>query len=164
MALPSSWVDRIFDKLTLTYGHLFLGRWSGLDMQQVKADWAHELEPLRNSPHAIRYALENLPTEPPTVLQFRALCGKAPQPRALPAPQVDAEFVGEVLQRLHAARPMADPLQTPAQRCFVRILQEVERNHGRWTTAQRDMVRSLHAAGLVDASELPFMAQLEETA
>lgn len=87
MAMPSSWVDKIFQKLTLTYGRDFLGRWEGVPLEEVKADWAHELDGYENAPHAIHYALKNLPPKPPTVLDFRALCQKAPA--GSDAPQIE---------------------------------------------------------------------------
>lgn len=94
MSLPSPWVDRIFDKLTLTYGQAFLRRWQDLDIQAVKEDWAHELSGFQQSPQAITYALQNLPVEkPPTVLEFRAICRSRPPEVfvALPAVKLDAD-------------------------------------------------------------------------
>ena len=79
MSLPSSWVEPIFTKLTLIYGQQFLRRWQDLDLDAVKADWAHELDGLDKSPKRIAYALQNLPPEkPPTVLEFRAIAWKMP--------------------------------------------------------------------------------------
>lgn len=79
MSLPAAWVDRVFEKLTLVYGHQFLGRWSGLDLNAVKADWARELSALERNPKAIAYALDRLPAgDPPNVLQFRQLCAMLP--------------------------------------------------------------------------------------
>lgn len=88
MSLPATWVDRIFERLTLVYGHQFLGRWSGLDLDAVKADWGRELSAYQQAPQALSYALDNLPAgEPPNVLQFRALCSRRPvEAPKLPAP------------------------------------------------------------------------------
>ena len=66
MTMPSSWVDKIFQKLTLVYGRDFLGRWEGVPLEEVKDDWAHELSGYENAPAAISYALQNLPPKPPT--------------------------------------------------------------------------------------------------
>ena len=75
MSLPERWVDRIFSRLTVVYGTEFTRRWEGLDVAEVKADWARELTGFQQSPRAIGYALENLPTsKPPNVLEFRAIC------------------------------------------------------------------------------------------
>ena len=78
MTMPSSWVDKIFQKLTLVYGRDFLGRWEGVPLEEVKADWGHELNGYENAPQAIAYALQNLPPKAPTVLEFRAICRSAP--------------------------------------------------------------------------------------
>lgn len=68
-------VDLIFTKCALVYGRDFLARWQGLDLNEVKADWAHELGPLLGNHQAIRHALTHLPIDkPPNVFQFRALC------------------------------------------------------------------------------------------
>jgi len=105
MSLPATWIDRIFTKLTLVYGREFLARWdsAGVPIEAVKADWAHELEGFDQWPEAIAHALKNLPPErPPTVLQFRELCRKAP-PKPLPAlpePKANPERVRAELAKL----------------------------------------------------------------
>lgn len=105
-ALPEQWVDRIFQKLAVTYGRDFLSRWEGLDIGAVKGDWGHELRGFQQSPDAIKHALEHLPHDkPPTVLEFRELCLKAPKyaPKALPAPKPDPAVVREVMGALKPA-------------------------------------------------------------
>ena len=100
MAMPSAWIDRIFEKLQLVYGSHFTGRWSGGSIEAVKADWAHELDGMESHPESIKHALQHLPVDqPPTVLQFRQLCRNAPTPpsKALPAPEVDKAKAAQVL-------------------------------------------------------------------
>lgn len=106
MSLPLAWVDRIFDKLTLTYGQQFLNRWRDLDMNAVKSDWMHELSGFEKAPHAIAHALSNLPDAPPTVLQFRALARLAPaaELQALPEPKADPERLKAELAKLAPLR------------------------------------------------------------
>lgn len=103
MSLPTPWIDRIFDKLTLTYGQAFLRRWADIDINAVKSDWAHELAGFAQHPRAIAFALENLPAErPPTVLEFRAMARRAPAedlPR-LPEPKADPARVAAELAKL----------------------------------------------------------------
>lgn len=84
MSLPDAWVDRIFEKMNLTYGHQFLARWDGISVDKLKADWAHELRGFAQSPSAVAYGLEHLPVKPPTVIEFRAICNSpsAPRPEA----------------------------------------------------------------------------------
>lgn len=99
-SLPEAWTEKIFEKLSLVYGRDFLSRWEGQNLNAVKADWGHELRGFQQSPNAIRHALETLDAaKPPTVLQFRDACLKAPQyaPAALPAPKADPAVVAQAL-------------------------------------------------------------------
>lgn len=102
MTLPIAWVDRIFDKLTITYGREFIGRWEGLSIPDVKTDWGHELARLQGWPEAIAFGLDHLPAKPPTVIQFRELCLQAPakQNLALPAPQANPERMKAEISKL----------------------------------------------------------------
>jgi hypothetical protein len=86
----ADFIDALFDRLTLRYGHAFLARWSGLRLEAVKGDWARELASYAERPEAIEHALALLdPAEPPTAAQFRDLCASAPAPafRAAPEPK-----------------------------------------------------------------------------
>lgn len=115
MSLPEPWIDRIFDKLTLTYGQAFLRRWADIDLNAVKSDWGHELAGFAQHPRAIAWALQSLPTErPPTVLEFRALARRAPAedvPR-LPQPQADPARVAAELQKLAPLRQVTRQSKT----------------------------------------------------
>ena len=109
MALPLSWVDRIFDKLMLTYGRDFMGRWDGLPMASVKADWAHELSGFEAHPEAIKHALLSVdPAKAPTVLQFRNLAANAPKMAAIQItpPPVDKEFRNSLVARIGSIDPV----------------------------------------------------------
>ena len=112
MSLPAKWVDALFTKLTLAYGRDFLARWEGLDICDVKTDWGHELAGFVNHPEAIAYALANLPQRPPTVLEFRALCRRAPVKDApkLEAPRADPARVAAELAKLAPMRSQARPV------------------------------------------------------
>lgn len=89
--------------MTLTYGQSFLRRWVDIDLDAVKADWAHELSGFERHPTSIAWALQNLPADKaPTVLEFRALARKAP-PEVLPvleAPKADPERVAAEFAKL----------------------------------------------------------------
>ena len=102
MGMPSAWIDRIFDKLTLTYGRAFLDRWKDLDLSAVKSDWMRELDGMERHPEAIAFALSNLTEKPPTVIEFRTMCRRAPLPvvPALEAPKSDPERVRAELAKL----------------------------------------------------------------
>lgn len=105
MALELRWIDRIFDKLTMVYGREFLQRWEGIDLNAVKADWAHELDGFDRFAVGIKYALQNLPNKPPTVLEFRALARRAPEPEVprLDSPKANPEIVKAALFKARQA-------------------------------------------------------------
>jgi hypothetical protein len=149
MSLPASWVDRIFEKLTVAYGHDFLRRWEGLDMAMVKADWAEELAGYGSMPYAIKYGIEHLPADkPPTAKQFRAICNTVPvaTQMALPAPLEKPSPA--VLERIASVGVVAgDP------RAWANRLRDIELNHGgympnglKMTRAAREMWRTALAA------------------
>lgn len=139
--LHESWVEKIFEKLTLTYGRAFLGRWEGLDIGAVKADWGRELAGYARNPQALRHALEHLPpSEPPTAGQFRALCIGCPVALpALPAPQADAERVRRLMQR---ARADASPKQRSPLAWAHTLLARAEAGEMKLTPTQREMMHS----------------------
>lgn len=113
MSLRADWVEVIFTKLSLAYGRDFLGRWEGLDLDAVKADWAHELAGFAGHRDAIAHALAHLPPKPPTVLEFRAICRMAPAPAAqrLEAPVANAARRDAELAKLqHLTRLVAGPM------------------------------------------------------
>ena len=70
MSLPAAWTDKIFKKMTLAYGRDFLARWEGIDLNDVKSDWSHELAGFADHPEAIAYALANLPPMLPLRVTF----------------------------------------------------------------------------------------------
>lgn len=106
MSLPAAWTDKIFTKLTLAYGRDFLSRWEGVDLNDVKTDWSHELSGFESHPEAIAYGLANLPQKPPTVIEFRAIARRAPTPEVprLEAPRADPARVAAELAKLAPLR------------------------------------------------------------
>lgn len=102
MSLPTKWVEALFTKLTLAYGRDFVGRWEGIDLNDVKTDWAHELSGFERHPEAIAYALANLPPKAPTVIEFRTLARRAPLPELprLEAPVASPERIAAELAKL----------------------------------------------------------------
>lgn len=106
MNLPMPWVDKIFLKLTLTFGRDFLGRWEGIPVEDVKADWAHELRGLQQNPSAIAYGLQHcLSGKAPTVQEFKAVCARRPDATlALPIPPADPKRVAVEIAKLTQPR------------------------------------------------------------
>ena len=106
MSLPANWTERLFAKLTVTYGQGFLRQYDGVDLEAVKANWGHELGCFQQNPQAIARGLEHLPADrAPTVLQFRELCKSQTEytALALPAPAPADPIAPEVIAATKAA-------------------------------------------------------------
>lgn len=105
MSLPLQAVDRLFERLMLTYGSAFQRTFDGQDLSAVKSLWAYELAFYagdKESMRPIAWALENLPETPPNVIVFRNLCRRAPAPvmAMLPEPKADPERIAAELSKL----------------------------------------------------------------
>ena len=101
MSLPLPWVDKIFHKMTLTFGREFIQKWEGVPMDEVKSDWAFELRGYQQNPAAIKHAIETLITgKPPTVHEFKAAAARySPAYEALPSPKADNDVVMAEIQK-----------------------------------------------------------------
>ncbi len=104
MSLPTKAVDRLFERLGVTYGAQWHRMWDGMPIADVKSSWAHELSAYAQPEKmaAIAWALENLPERCPNVIEFRNLCLNAPMPEAprLPEPKADPERLKAELAKL----------------------------------------------------------------
>ena len=92
--LSESAVDKIFDRLSATWGTRFLRQWDGIEPAAVKVVWAKELAHYHENQAAFSWAFENLPESPMNAIEFRALLRRAPrdQPPALPWPTPNPEL------------------------------------------------------------------------
>ena len=122
MSLPSKAIDRLFDRLTATYGNEWINRWQGLDGQAIKSLWAHELSGYATRLEAIAWALENLPPRAPNVIEFKHLCRSAPAPEAqkLPEPKADPERLKLELSKLGEIRAKAVATTTVDHKAWAR--------------------------------------------
>jgi hypothetical protein len=124
MSLPLQAVDRLFDRLTATYGRQFLGLYEGLDVNAIKAVWAHELGGFASNLYAIAWALENLPTRAPNAVEFRFLCRLAPAPEVqkLTEPAANPARLRAELAKLGqiVIEPAAKPNRDWARRIMAR--------------------------------------------
>lgn len=143
MSLPEPWVDKLFQKLSVTYGQSFMRQYDGVDPVDVKANWAHELSAFQQSPDAIRHGLEHLPPDrAPTVLQFKELCRRAPDsafPRLAALPPPPSEPVDPVV-----AAAVRDALQAKSGRDpkqWARDLRDKEAAGAKLTLFQRQCFR-----------------------
>lgn len=131
-SLPEGWVERLWLAMRANYGASFDRQWetpAGVDpvehVRTLKAYWANELGGYLHKPDALRHGLENLPPHPPSLIEFKSICGRAPSvlPPALPAPKADPERVKEALAKL-AEAPKGKSL---AQQCIENIERAAER-------------------------------------
>lgn len=95
--LPPGWINRIFAVMEGRYGSLFLDRWRGCDMANVRETWADELGGFVDHPEAIGYALKSLADQqfPPTLPEFIAAARRAPR-KNLPA--LSHKFTAEEME------------------------------------------------------------------
>ncbi len=107
MSLPLQAVDRLFSRLTATYGRQFLDLYEGLDSNAIKTSWSHELAGFAQRLPDVAWALENLPERAPNAIEFRNLCRKAPSvdTMQLPAPPADP---GRIRAELAKLKPLID--------------------------------------------------------
>jgi hypothetical protein len=103
--LPDELLDRVWQKLLVSYGHLFKAQWDGLPISAVREDWAEELASFAGKPWAIDYALAHRPDRLPlTAAMFRRLCSQAIDPAQTsaqrdPGPRANPQRVAEVVGR-----------------------------------------------------------------
>jgi hypothetical protein len=147
MSLPDNWVDRIFRKLGATYGQAFLRQYDGVDLPDVKANWAHELAVFQQAPDAIAYGLDHLPVDrPPTVLQFRDCCRRptehATKVLKLAAPPANPQIAAKVRDAFKRPLEPADP------KAWARRLRDREIAGEKLSKFQRDAWRD--AIGVYD--------------
>jgi hypothetical protein len=98
-------IDRLFKRLSATYGADWTRQYEGVPISDVKTAWMHELAGYNDHLQAIAYALEILPERCLNVIQFRNLCRAAPAvdvPR-IEAPKASPEVVSMVLAGLKPA-------------------------------------------------------------
>ena len=107
-SLPETWVERIWATMRATYGAAFDRQWQcpeGEDpvrhVASLKAHWGRELS---------RYQ-QNLPKSPPTLIEFREICTRRPDPPVpqLPAPKPDPQRVAAALAEVKAKAEPHNP-------------------------------------------------------
>lgn len=111
MPLPQKHIDRVFARILIRYGAVWMRMWEGIDEGAVKADWARELDGIPD--FRLAYALDHLPADrPPGVAVFRALCmaAAAPAQSRLPAPKPDPDAVRGITDGVKAALKPHDQL------------------------------------------------------
>lgn len=110
MSLPIRVIERLFQRLTATYGTEFVNKWDKMVLVDIKTAWAHELAFCHDDLNMIGWALENLPAKCPNLIEFKNLCKQAPRIKqlALDAPKADPEIVDAEIRKIvsSAFKPM----------------------------------------------------------
>lgn len=80
--LPTTWVERIFERMSSYYGARFADAWRGIDPDAMKRCWADELGEYTGE--EIARGVQALKTRewPPTLPEFLKLCRHSTDPRA----------------------------------------------------------------------------------
>lgn len=148
MALPESWVNELFGRLTTRYGKAFYAQWHDLHVDAIKADWAKALDGV--SARSLARALDWLPLHPPNASQFRRLCEEAREALPVTHQLEDRSHVPADPERVKAI--VAGLVQkwghdewsklTPNQQMMANIRRIVASRGGRMTAAQRDAMKA----------------------
>lgn len=128
MTMPGKAVDRIFSRLSATYGAAWDRAMGSAPLDDVKAAWAHELSGFAARLQDVAWALEHLPERCPNVIEFRNLCRQAPAPELprLESPKADPARVAEAMQKLAPLRVQQGAACTANKDWAHRILARAE--------------------------------------
>lgn len=141
MSLPLQVVERVFARLSATYGRDFVSKFEGVDPNAVKSSWAHELSRFEGDLSSIAWALENLPERAPNVIEFRAICRRAPMPEVarIEHRAASPERVAAELQKLRPA--LIDCTAHRGNRYWARRIVAKAEGGGKVTPAALSMAR-----------------------
>lgn len=109
----ADFVVQIHSALAVRYGRRWLAMWAGLDMELVRADWRRVLRDYAGNPRAVMHALDNLPEQVPTAVDFRVLCEAGPRPAWQPLPPPHTSDKGKAVMRELLARLRAPDAAPP---------------------------------------------------
>lgn len=102
-ALPASWIEYLFSRLSGMYGARFIDQWRASDPAVVKHEWCVELAEF-DGPR-LRWAIDRVADHyphPPTAPEFKRLCKQAPRTEAPKEPEepIDPAQAAAALQRI----------------------------------------------------------------
>lgn len=106
MSLPEPTLERLFIRLSATYGAAWDRSMGSSPISDVRTVWAHELSGFAERLQDIAWALENLPERCPNVLEFKAMCRRAPMPEMarIEVAMANPELVKAELAKLQPLR------------------------------------------------------------
>lgn len=134
---------------------MFLDRWRGCDMANVRETWAEELAGFADQPERIGYALRSLADQqfPPTLPEFVAACRRAPAKDSGPALPYKPTVEDVIRQRemAHAAAQALKP----------KVSDGIDKH---WATHPRSeaQIRAIFDASKRDSRFLPCIAEMVE--
>ena len=140
-------IDRLFERLTATYGSAWTRMWADVPVTDVKTAWAHELAAFANNLNAIAWALENLPDRCPNLIEFKTLCKHAPRPeiQALGEPKAPADVVDRELAKI-AAEAFKSPVDDRGHIDHKRWAKKLKARHDKGEVLSMVQVRMYKAA------------------
>ena len=102
MSLPIPVIERLFQRLTATYGSEFVNKWDKVPLNDVKTAWSYELSFCSDNLNSIGWALQNLPDRCPNLIEFKSLVKHAPRPTtiALETPKASADVVDREMAKI----------------------------------------------------------------
>ena len=122
MSLSTQAIDRLFQRLSATYGAHWTRQWADVPMTDIKTVWSHELSMFSDNLKAIGWALEHLPDNCPNLMQFKSLCKQAPKPdyKHLESPKAPLDLVdNEILQMV---KTLVEPQKDKDYKAWARKL------------------------------------------
>ena len=72
--MPRTWIERLFDKMLLSYGKKFTDQWMGADPDKLIAHWADELATFSREELSRGYAALEARDWPPSLPEFKRMC------------------------------------------------------------------------------------------
>lgn len=72
--LPRTWIEKLFDKMLLSYGKKFTDQWIGADPGKLITHWAEELASFTGDELKRGYAALDARDWPPTLPEFKRMC------------------------------------------------------------------------------------------
>lgn len=109
MSMNPAVLDRLFERLTATYGAAWDRSLGAVPLSDAKSVWGDILQNFGSRLDDIAWALDSLPERPPNAIEFRNLCRRAPAPDVprLPEPKADPARVAAELRKLAPIRRAA---------------------------------------------------------
>lgn len=124
MSLSNQAIDRLFQRLSATYGAHWTRQWADVPITDIKTAWAHELASFDGNLKAIGWALENLPDHCPNLIQFKTLCKQAPKPdfKQIESPKAPSEIVDN--EFLKMVKTLVEPQKDRDYKAWAKRLKE----------------------------------------